>query len=152
VLFQGACRISAILARAPEAAEKALADYGYHLGLAFQIADDLLDYTQESAVLGKLPGADLREGKLTLPVIHALAVAPAADRERMARIVSTTDFSAEDFESLVGLLRRYDGIGYAWRKATGHVQESKTALAAFPESPARSILTDIADYAISRRS
>ncbi len=152
VLFQGACCISAILAQASASHEKALADYGFHLGLAFQIADDLLDYTQDSTALGKLPGADLREGKLTLPVIHALAGAPASERQRMARIVSGLDFSADDFQALIGLLRRYGGIDYARTMAAGHVGKAKDALALFPDSTARAILTDIAEYALSRQS
>ena len=152
VLFQGACRISAILAGAPDAFEKAMADYGYHLGLAFQIADDLLDYTQDSVALGKRPGADLREGKLTLPVIHALAAAPASERERMARIVASPDFTVADFQDLVVLLRRHGGIEYAQVMAAGHVRQSKAALVLFPDSTARSILTDIAEYALVRQS
>ncbi|MEA3437272.1 MAG: polyprenyl synthetase family protein, partial [Thermodesulfobacteriota bacterium] len=67
VLFQGACRISAIITDATHEKEKALSDYGYNLGLAFQMADDLLDYTSDTKVLGKEVGADLKEGKLTLP-------------------------------------------------------------------------------------
>ena len=152
VLFQGACRISAILAQASTSHENALADYGFHLGLAFQIADDLLDYTQDSAALGKLPGADLREGKLTLPVIHALAEAPASERQRMERIVSSPDFSVDDFQALIGLLRCYGGIDYARAMAAGHVRKAKGALALFPDSTARSILTDIAEYAMLRQS
>jgi octaprenyl-diphosphate synthase len=72
VLFQGACRVGALISDAPAEHQRALDDYGFHLGMAFQMADDLLDYTQESAVLGKAAGADLREGKLTLPVIRTL--------------------------------------------------------------------------------
>ncbi len=152
VLFQGACRISAILAGAAESVEAALAAYGDHLGLAFQIADDLLDYTQEGAVLGKLPGADLREGKLTLPVIHALSRAPASDRRVMTRIISSPDFSPADFQVLVGLLQRHGGIAHARRLAAAHVERAQAALASFPESTARSILADIAAYALVRQS
>ena len=81
VLFQAACTVSAVIAEAPEEKEKALSDFGYHLGIAFQMADDLFDYTMDTADLGKEVGADLREGKLTLPVIHALKQANPADRD-----------------------------------------------------------------------
>jgi geranylgeranyl pyrophosphate synthase len=83
VLFQGACRISALIADASREKEAALSGYGYNLGLAFQMADDLLDYTVDSTVLGKEVGADLKEGKLTLPVIYALSAASVQDRDRM---------------------------------------------------------------------
>ena len=74
VLFQGACRTGALVAGAGTDIVQVLTDFGYHLGLAFQMADDLLDYTQDSRALGKHAGADLREGKLTLPLIHAFSV------------------------------------------------------------------------------
>ncbi|MGD9417005.1 MAG: polyprenyl synthetase family protein, partial [Desulfobacterales bacterium] len=72
VLFQAACKVSAVIAEATPEKERALSDYGYNLGLAFQMVDDLFDYTKDTAALGKEVGADLREGKLTLPIIQAL--------------------------------------------------------------------------------
>ena len=77
VLFQGACRVSALIAGAPNEKEIALSDYGFNLGIAFQMVDDLLDYTLDTGVLGKEVGADLKEGKLTLPVIYSLKAADA---------------------------------------------------------------------------
>jgi octaprenyl-diphosphate synthase len=94
VLFQGACRTGALVAGAKTDIVEALTDYGYHLGLAFQMADDLLDYTQDSQSLGKHAGADLREGKLTLPLIHAMSRASETDRQRMAAILGNPDFPA----------------------------------------------------------
>jgi octaprenyl-diphosphate synthase len=152
VLFEGACRVSAILADAPGEAEAALADYGHCTGLAFQMADDLLDYTEDGAALGKVPGADLREGKLTLPVIHALEQAPEADRRAMVEIITQDDFSAESFAALLNLLERNDGIGYTRRQAAAQVGKAKEALAFFPDSNVRGILMDIADYTLMRRS
>ena len=72
VLFQGVCHVSSLLADAPKDKEIALSEYGLNFGIAFQMADDLLDYTSDTSILGKEVGADLREGKLTLPVIHYL--------------------------------------------------------------------------------
>ena len=80
MLFEAACRVSAILADATEEQETALSEYGYNLGIAFQMADDLFDYTLETSEFGKEVGADLREGKLTLPVIYALKQAQSGDR------------------------------------------------------------------------
>ena len=152
VLFEGACRVSALLADAPTGAEEALGRYGHHLGLAFQMADDLLDYTEDSAALGKMPGADLREGKLTLPVIHALARASETDRQTMVGIIERGDFSATTFAGLVSLLHRYGGIDDTRRQAAMEVSRAKEALAFFPDSRGRRILMDIADYALIRKS
>ncbi|MBF0233147.1 MAG: polyprenyl synthetase family protein, partial [Desulfamplus sp.] len=87
VLIQGACRSGAIIAHAGKEKEDALDLYGYHLGMAFQMADDLLDYTGDAASLGKKPGADIREGKLTLPLIHALYAANSDDRAVMEHVI-----------------------------------------------------------------
>lgn len=152
VLFEGACRVSALLADASAGAEAALGSYGHHLGMAFQMADDLLDYTEDSTALGKMPGADLREGKLTLPVIHALARASEADRQTVVGIIEQADFSTEAFAGLVSLLHRYQGIEDTRHQAATEVSKAKEALAFFPESRVRRILMDIADYALIRKS
>jgi octaprenyl-diphosphate synthase len=152
VLFQGACRVSALIADAPTGWEAALADYGYHLGMAFQMVDDLLDYTEDSAALGKTVGADLREGKMTLPVIYALNAAADTDRHRMEAIVGNAEFSVSEFQELVEYLQRYGGIDYTWQKANAHITSAKTAIARFEPSPTREILMDVADYALIRKS
>jgi octaprenyl-diphosphate synthase len=151
VLFQGACRISALLAEATPVMEAALADYGLHLGMAFQMADDLLDYTTDSAVLGKQVGADLKEGKLTLPVIHALANAENGVREEMIAVIGDPGFSTTQFEKLVQQLASLGGIDYTWRLAHQHIQKAKDALHLFPATETRQIMLDIADYALSRK-
>jgi len=92
VLIQGASRVGALIADAGEAEESALSAYGFNLGIAFQMADDLLDYTSDSGTLGKNVGADLKEGKLTLPVIHSLKVADPRDRNEMEEIIKTEIF------------------------------------------------------------
>ncbi len=116
------------------------------------MADDLLDYTVDSVKLGKLVGADLREGKLTLPVIAALAAAPAADRRRMQAIILDPDFSLEDFEILKTDLNHYGGLAYTRQCAASHVARAKAALDAFAPSPTIDILMDIADYTLSRKA
>ena len=149
-LFQGACKVSALIADAPQSWESALSDYGYHLGMAFQMADDLLDYTEDSLSLGKTVGADLKEGKLTLPVIASLRDAAGSDRQRMESIINHTEFSISDFQELIGYLNQYGGITYTWQQASDHIRLAKTAIARFEPSPAREILMDVADYALQR--
>ena len=150
VLFRGACRAAAILAETTPQRVQALADYGFHLGMAFQIADDLLDYTGRTQTLGKQVGADLREGKLTLPVIHALARAPAADRRRMGAIIEAGDFSTAQFAELCDLLAANGGLTYARQVAASHVDRAHDALNQFPASADRQVLGDLVDYALVR--
>lgn len=151
VLFEAACQVSAIIADAPEETEKSLARYGYNLGIAFQMADDLFDYTLQTSELGKEVGADLREGKLTLPVIYALKQAQPADRDRMIKIIQNDDFAVEDFKILLKLLDKYGGIDYTLKTAGGYIETAKAALSDFEPSPAKETLLDIADYALARR-
>jgi octaprenyl-diphosphate synthase len=150
VLFEGACRVGALLAGAPEEHAKALGEFGHHLGMAFQMVDDLLDYTQDSNILGKKAGADLREGKLTLPVIHALQAAGQKERQWMAQLIGDPDFKESDFAHLVQLLENYGGIDYTRQSAQRHVGIARQRLSGFPPCPARATLHDIAAYAITR--
>jgi octaprenyl-diphosphate synthase len=152
VLLQGACRVGAMVAGAPKAHENALADYGHHIGLAFQMADDLLDYTADAGELGKTVGADLKEGKLTLPVIHTLARADAADRAWMAALIAGREVSPEDFERLLRLLERCGGLRETRRLAEDHVRRAQVALEIFPAGESRQVLHHIADYALQRRA
>ncbi len=151
VLFQGACRVSGILADVSEEKERALAEYGSNLGVAFQMADDLLDYTVDSAKLGKLVGADLREGKLTLPVIYALKQASGSDRWQMVEIVRNRDFSPDEFRWLIERLNKYGGIDYTRSSARAHIEAAKKALDSFEDSTDKQLLLDIADYALLRQ-
>ena len=150
VLFQAACTVSAVIADAPKEKEKALSDFGYHLGIAFQMADDLFDYTMDTADLGKEVGADLREGKLTLPVIHALKQANPADRDAMVKIIKNEAFTVDEFNALVDLLKKNDGIAYTERKAAFCIEKAKEALSVFEPSKTKDSLLDIANYALAR--
>jgi len=150
-LIQGACRVGALIAGAPQQKVDALAGYGYHLGIAFQMADDLLDYVADSRRLGKVVGADLREGKLTLPVIHALANADAADRNWMLTVIEKRDFSFREFTDLVSMLERWGGLAHTKTEAARYVEEAKKRLAGFSASETRQTLQMIADYALVRQ-
>ncbi len=151
VLFKAACQVSAIIADAPQDKEKALAEYGYNLGIAFQMADDLFDYTLQTSDFGKEVGADLREGKLTLPVIYALKQANSSDRDLMIKIIRNTDFTTDDFKTLLDLLIKYGGIDYTQETAASYIDTAKNALALFEPSPTKETMLDIADYALQRR-
>jgi octaprenyl-diphosphate synthase len=151
VLFEGACRVSAFMANASKREEKAVSGYGYNMGMAFQMADDLLDYTLDTRALGKEVGADLKEGKLTLPVIYALKEADGNDRLRMEAIIQNKTFSVRDFKLLIKLLEKYGGITYTKERAKYHIEKAKKTLLVFKPSKTRRILEYIADYALSRK-
>ncbi len=151
-LIRGACRIGAMIAYAPEKEISALSDYGLHLGLAFQMADDLLDYTSETDVLGKEVGADLREGKMTLPVIYALSKANPEDRIMMEKIIKKSNFSIDDFKTLISLLGSYGGIEYTKTLAKDHIAKAKKALDMFAPSETKDLLFMLADFTLERKA
>jgi len=150
VLFQGTCRVSALISGASKEKETALSDYGFNLGIAFQMVDDLLDYTLDTGILGKEVGADLKEGKLTLPVIYSLKAADTKDRIRMEKILKNKDFSMNDFETLIVLMKKYGGQKYTEKLAAEYVGNAKDALVVFKNSEAKEILLMIADYTLAR--
>jgi octaprenyl-diphosphate synthase len=150
MLFEAACRVSAIVADATDEQERALAEYGFNLGIAFQMADDLFDYTLQASDFGKEVGADLREGKLTLPLIYALQQARAADRELMIKIIRDQDFSQSEFNILIDMLKKYGGLAYTQNMASSYIETAKKALTVFDASPTKETMLDIADYALAR--
>jgi octaprenyl-diphosphate synthase len=150
VLFQGTCRSGALIADVSLPKETALSDYGFNLGIAFQMVDDLLDYTLDTVTLGKEVGADLKEGKLTLPVIYSLKSADEKDRTRMENIIKNKNFSVNDFKTLIRMIDKYGGRSYTQTLATEYVQHAKEALVVFEDSKPKEILLMIADYTLSR--
>ena len=150
VLFQGTCHAGALIADVSLIKETALSDYGFNLGIAFQMVDDLLDYTLDTATLGKEVGADLKEGKLTLPVIYALKSADEKDRTRMENIIKNKNFSVNDFKTLIRMIDKYGGQLHTQNLATEYVQNAKEALAVFQNSKTKEVLLMIADYTLSR--
>ncbi len=150
VLFQGACRTGALISGSSAEQVRAFGDYGHHLGMAFQMADDLLDYSADSAALGKKVGADLREGKLTLPVIRTLVHAGPSDRQWIIELIAARSFTKGQFDRLIALMKTLGGIDYTRQCAVDHVQQAKSALEIFPIGRELEVLSDIADYALYR--
>ncbi|UCD87570.1 MAG: polyprenyl synthetase family protein [Desulfobacterales bacterium] len=150
-LIQAACQVGALLAGAPEKQVEALRDYGYQLGIAFQMADDILDYTADTRILGKPIGTDLREGKLTLPVIYALNQATGEDRRRLEIAIRDMDMMEADFETVLKLIKKYGGIVYTRKRAQEHIEQAKTCLDMFGPSQPRKLLEQLADYVLIRQ-
>jgi len=152
VLIKAACKVGAIISDAAEPEESALSSYGLNIGMAFQMADDMLDYISDTRVLGKAVGADLKEGKLTLPVIYTLEKANVRDRSEMERLIGERTFSDADFEKLIGLMKKYGGLNYTRQKASAHIEDAKRALDVFGPSTTKDILLYVADYALARKN
>ncbi len=147
---QGCCRCGARLAGAPKEMEVALAEYGYRLGMAFQIADDLLDYTGDPSVTGKPVGSDLRDGRATLPFLVALQQAEPPDREALLAAFGNAALKDSVVADLVQLMERYGVIEQTRAAARAHVERADAALAILPPTPARHCFAALTDYVIQR--
>lgn len=149
-LIAAASETGAVLAGAGAPLRRRLFDYGKAVGIAFQLVDDILDYVGSEKELGKRPHQDLREGKITLPLIHALRTAGRADREKAGTILAGGNPSERDVRFLARLVDRNGGIGYAARRAKAYVARGKRLLAGLPDTTARSALASLSDYIVSR--
>lgn len=147
-LFEASARVGAILASAEAASEQACADYGQALGTAFQVIDDVLDYTGDAFVMGKNLGDDLREGKATLPLIAAMQRGTASERETIQHAIETGDLSMLD--SVIAIVRKTGALDIARSAAQ---QEAKRAIAAaqcLPDGPYRDCLIQLASQLLDR--
>jgi len=152
VLLAAACRSGAILGEAAADQQEALAAYGMDLGIAFQFMDDALDYVAEQEEFGKARGHDLLEGKVTLPLIHALRQCSAEERSRVENIVEQEELPQEDLGYVIELIDKYDGIQFTRLRAATFVEQAKTRLAVFEADPIKEALEILADYVVSRSS
>jgi len=149
-LFSGSAQIGGMLGTATPEQLRALREYGFHLGIAFQLMDDLLDFTGDAAALGKPVGGDLREGKLTLPVIHLMQVGDADARALVARIVEDRSVTLEQWAELCRLLEHHGSLELATDRAMEYGEKARDYLLAFPEGPERDALTALAEYVLTR--
>jgi octaprenyl-diphosphate synthase len=147
-LFQAGTRIGAVLADAPPEIETAMADYGRHLGVAFQLVDDALDYRAKSEDLGKNLGDDLAEGKPTLPVIRALAVGTPEQRALLREAIENG--GRERIIEVAAVIDSTGGIEYTISLARRHAASAKQAVALLPESAQRASLEMMVDFAVAR--
>lgn len=151
-LFAAATEVGGLIAGASETAVKALRDYGDALGIAFQIADDILDYGGSDSVIGKNTGDDFRERKLTLPLIKAVAEATAEERAFWQRVIEKGDQRSGDLAQAMMILRRHDAISASRIDALAWASRAKAALGNLPVHPIRHILSELADFVVSRIS
>jgi octaprenyl-diphosphate synthase len=146
-LFEAGARIAAVLAGADRLIEERCANYGASLGRAFQIVDDILDYSGHAEDIGKRLGDDLREGKVTLPLIHALRIAAPDQRELVVRAVRE---GHGDFEAIARIVADNGSIAYSGQIAAKEVQAAKAALSGLPDSAYTRSLLDLLAFAVGR--
>jgi octaprenyl-diphosphate synthase len=149
-LFAAATEVGGVIAGAPEAAVLALRTYGDALGIAFQIADDLLDYGGTAAATGKNTGDDFRERKVTLPVIKAVAGADASERAFWHRVIEAGEQRDGDLAEALAIMARHGAMELARADALGWAARARAALAALPDHPLRGMLDDLAHYVVAR--
>src|SRR5690606_17157807 len=147
-LFEAGAQIAAIMANASPALEAAMARYGKHLGIAFQLVDDVLDYRSDRAELGKNLGDDLAEGKPTLPLIYALRHANESQRAIIRR--SIEQGSIEALAEITAAIESTGGLAYTARLARREADLAIEALAPLPESPYKQALRELANFAVDR--
>jgi octaprenyl-diphosphate synthase len=149
-LFAGSARIGAMVGTLTAEQVDALWEYGFNLGIAFQLVDDLLDYTADQTALGKPIGGDLRDGKVTLPVILLRERAGDVTRPLIDQVVGRSDVAPEAWRQISRLLREYDIVPQVTRRAAECVDAAKAHLQVFPESREREGLLGLADFVLAR--
>lgn len=151
-LFEASAQLSAVMSACTPEQEKACAAYGRHLGAAFQLADDILDYAGDTAVLGKNVGDDLREGKPTLPLIYVLEHGSDTEKAMVRAAIENggIDQTHPDFNAVLTAISAGGALAYTRQLAQREVTAAKEALAFLPESEYKQVLLDLADYALAR--
>jgi octaprenyl-diphosphate synthase len=149
-LFAAAARIGAVLGERKEAEERALEVYGRNLGIAFQLVDDMLDYSARQAELGKAVGDDFRDGKITLPVVLALKAADADERGFWRRTLAEDGPRDGDLERAIALMTRHGTLAATLERARLYAETARGALGLFHDSPERRALAEAIDFCLER--
>ncbi len=152
VLFAAACEIGPVIAGQPAAIQKALHDYGHNLGMAFQIADDLLDYQADEDQLGKTVGDDFREGKMTSPIIFTLQNASEDDKIFLKRTFEDHNITDSDLQTVQNLIKTHQADQKTYDLAVSFVNTAIQSLSILPASTLKSTLEGLATFALSRQS
>lgn len=149
-LFKVSMQLGAAIERAPDSIEEQLGEYGRNLGLAFQIVDDVLDLTASENVLGKPVASDLREGKATLAVIHALERGTGADREAIRTVLADRSFERVSHAEILAILHNYGSLDYAMDTACAYAEAARLSIAELPPSDAKRALLWVPGFVTSR--
>ena len=151
-LFSVCMRLGAIIGKSSQEQEERLAEYGRNLGLAFQIVDDALDLTASEEVLGKPVASDLREGKVTMAVIHALDHCTSAERKLVEQVLDERAFRSASHGQILEILHRYGSIQYAHDQASKYAEQAAQAIRSFPDSEIKRALLFAPEFVVERSS
>lgn len=149
LLISASCALGALASGAPDKLVRALKKYGYNLGMAFQITDDILDLVSDEKVLGKPIGGDLRQGIITLPVIYALA--HSKDKERLKELVIKHEKSEEEVQETIGIIKESGAIEYSFDVSNKYLEKAKKELGKLPDVKTKKTLAIIANYIGERK-
>ncbi|MFQ5991814.1 MAG: polyprenyl synthetase family protein [Nitrospiraceae bacterium] len=149
-LIAASCRIGAIVGLASPQEQESLYRFGQHLGIAFQVADDTLDYAANGEQLGKSLGQDLRQGKATLPLLHLLLHCPEQDKQMIKDRMETRTLTETDLQRIITLMQEYGSIAYAMERARAFVIAANLDLSSFDDSSPKRALSIVADYMVNR--
>jgi len=149
-LFSVCARLGALAGGGSAVVQERLGDYAWNLGMAFQLVDDVLDFTAREKTLGKPVGGDLREGKVTLPLVYALERATAAERQLIAVILDERRYETVPFEKVLALIERYRGIERVREKAQAFTNKARQIIGEFPESPYQRALLTVTELVTER--
>ncbi len=150
VLISAACSCGAIISGAGKRAERSLAEFGRNMGIAFQLMDDLLDYTSSEEVFGKPVGKDLKEGKITLPLIYTLSKLDKSERDRLENSFKSGRATEEDYRNLIELVRDNEVIGQIRDEARSYSDEAEYCLSPFPDLSMKKSLLELNRFVVER--
>jgi geranylgeranyl diphosphate synthase type I len=151
VFFQYAAEAGAILGGGTQDQANALNEYGLKMGVGFQIWDDYLDMSSDSSTLGKDIGNDIRNGKKTLIAVHALNNASGNNKKLLQKIFGNQKATNDEIKQVFNLFKKVGSVDYAKQTALRYIDDAKKVISILPETPAKKILFDLADYVISRK-
>jgi octaprenyl-diphosphate synthase len=151
VLISAACASGAILGSAPPDKIEGLEQFGYKIGMAFQITDDTLDYMAREEDFGKSIGKDLEEGKMTLPLIYALGQCTAAEKEKAKELIADKKNCKQAAPEILSMIQKYQGIDYSMQYADNLIREAQAALRVFADGPEKNQIQTVAEYILDRR-
>ena len=149
-LFSACARLGACAGHATEEEEARLGKFAWNLGMAFQLVDDILDFTSTEETLGKPVGSDLREGKLTLPLLYAVELATASERADVERVLAERSYQHVPFHRVLEIVRNHSGIEFARQAAADYAAKAGILIGQFPESAAQRALQALPDFVVMR--
>ena len=149
-LFSACARLGALTVGADEATEQKMGDYAWNLGIAFQLVDDILDFTSREKILGKPVGNDLREGKVTLPLIYALETADVEERKLVETVLGDGNYDQVPFGKILQILHRHKGVERAQERAQAFTDRARALISEFPDSAYQRALMAVTDMVTDR--